>query len=123
MKKRFEEITYSSVTNLFDSFKQKLNDTYPTDKYHDAWLDGLYDGLVEVINIFLGEMYRDNEEQVTEIFNQIKEDMKSTYVNTGNSVLYAMLTVLASGENNSFDIDELKHIDKPKSSTHDIAYM
>lgn len=124
MENRFKEITYTSVVNLFESLKERINDVFPSEKYHDVWLVALFDGIIDMVNILLGELYTENQEDVVALLEQIKSEMESKYTDKRTVILHSLLSILAIHDDENFDINSLVNatLDKP-SRRHEIAYM
>ena len=125
MLEHFRAIAYNAVSNVFETVKTSLNDIYTEEKYHPIWLIGIFDGVSDVLNILIGEIYKDKPDIVQDKYEMRKEELKSGYIDANTALLDASITILALNELGMIDGDNISdNIGKIKrKSRHDPMIM
>ena len=119
----FRSITYNAVMKVVDAMKDELNEIYPDDKYRDVWMDALSDGIGDLSNILLGELYKGKDTTIKELYNQVEEEVKSKYSDKKRILLNSLLSVLAITSDENFEVSSLVNVDAKEKRKVDVAYM
>ena len=128
MEFEFEKAIYDATTGALDGYIENLELISLIDsKYTNIVLYAMFENFVNLGNIFIGTLYGEENQIVTEKYESIVQDIKSNIREKPELILDAVLTIMAIFD----ETPDEKRVEaivsrvnaKSKKNRYDIAYM
>ena len=96
MRFEFEKAIYEATTGALDGYIENLEMISLLDsKYTEIVLYAMFENFVNLGNIFIGTLYGENSQIISEKYEAITEEIKSNIREKPELILDAVLTIMA----------------------------